>query len=1037
MNIAHKLLLRYRLPVARIGKVWYNQPGVSPQVRSLSAGSHWHEVNKNRTDPNYRNVFNRTLSTQLKAKTKVQNVKSTATLLNELKADAVAYRRIHLDKLHQILSRPEDISPSSYDFLLSCCGQLMLDQPVEAREQMLRSLWFMAGEPTLDRWKIMLQVYRENGMDLEGSVEEFMQKVKDLPVDEEFLELLLAVVCERGDVGKIQDVMNVFEERNIGLKAGQASSLIRGYAKAGNIKTIQVILDTLSAGNVALNEEVYGELMVGYLLNDQIDKAKKFLKEKGSILKERHVVEALQEAILRNINDMSKDLVKLLPEDVLNDVSIDPVLRNVCSKFIKLNNFEAVRTLLNELPIPEFNINESQDGYGVSLIFEMIKNSAPLEETLALVRFLIKTRRNERALHVACECAAKHNIDIYPPLLVNLRKQEDLRPHYFWPLIVQNFNRNGEAGVLDVLKLMQQTKTELDSETLTVFVLPKLSVSLKDTRLALKQLTDRGVKINTLMTPFVSHMLYQNRFKDVSQVVKLYPARLDTEALIWPLQLQATVNKSIEQFRRMAEVIKILTEKAQDPKHDLAGQLLMELVSNRKSQHDLNTLKALLQQLFVAEVRISRMSANVLRNHLAKLARGKDSELDRLVNSLVDEELAIASRELFDSIIVHPRNMTYDELECHLSELEEKRLNARGVLRRLLQVCVRENRLDRAVEVKKKCDEARVELSSGMLASVFDLHIKRKNLEEAGRTLEQIKSTFPGFSIDEHKIVDFAALMAENGFLTTAQNIIKQRASAGQVRSGNVNKNIWNLLTNTAQWAAANEPSSDKNHAYEMLNLLVGLGYCTYDNAVLGPVIREYLLKNQIKNAINMYRQITIEKRRTPLQLEIMTTLVRLTNSNNPEIPPDQAKALLSEIIQLGSKIHGPVNTNNTLIVALADGGTEAQLRRILINPETRVNHEYVLGQCEFLLNSGKLDVVLRLAKCSRGLANIRETDFLSLILKQYTRDNDCESAIALFNRLQAEDEELKISGDFARKLIDLLEVNNYEVPNGVRLYAK
>lgn len=54
--------------------------------------------------------------------------------------------------------------------------------------------------------------------------------------------------------------------------------------------------------------------------------------------------------------------------------------------------------------------------------------------------------------------------------------------HYFWPLTKQSFNQHDEAGVLDVLKLMQQFRTEPNAETLAVFVLPKLAVTLKDAR---------------------------------------------------------------------------------------------------------------------------------------------------------------------------------------------------------------------------------------------------------------------------------------------------------------------------------------------------------------------------------------------------------------------------------------------------------------------------------------------------------------------------------------------------------------------------
>ncbi|XP_058451911.1 leucine-rich PPR motif-containing protein, mitochondrial [Malaya genurostris] len=964
------------------------------------------------------------------------NDKTTTALLDEMGAEARIHRRVQFEKLNKILAKPEAITNVSYDFLLGCCGRLLMEQPVAARIKLFQAIWFMAGEPSattaLSRWKILLKVYRENCVDLEEQeIGQFLEKVK-VPMDEEFLQLLLAVVSERGDVHRMQEVMDIALREGYQLSNEFGRILIRGYFRSGDLSSVQTVLDHLSAKSIYLNDKIYGELIVGRIANKQIDDAMELIKEKGKLLKKDYVVDAIKEALLIDDKQVLGLLVELLPANMLEDTALDPILRNLCSDLIVLDKFDAVRTLLGALPIPHFSENENCDTYGTAVIFEMIKTKVPLQEVTLLVEFLVKTNRNLRALHVACDCAAKSRIDVYPDLLGLLREQEDLRPHYFWPLIIQSFNKQNEAGVLDVLKLMQRLGTELDAETLSVFVLPKLAITLKDVRVALKQFEDRGIKMSILLTPLVSHLLHQVRFDDVSQIVKLYSSKVDTSALIRPLTLQLTGNKSMEQFRKVTLVIRDLVAKAQDSKHDLAGQLLMELISNKNSKRNTSSFKSLLKQYKNAGLRISNISANVLRR-----SNQMDSEMEDLLKSLVDDKLTLPPKDLVNPAIVHPRDMGYEELECHLSELEEKRMNARGVLRRLLQLCIRENRLERAVEIKQKCDKANVDLSSGMMASIFDLHIKLKNVQEAARTLERIKITSPGFLIDDHKIIDFATLLVENGLTTNAQKILQHRAAAGPIRAGNANKNIWNLLNTIAHQAAGNDPRSAKNQSYEMLQFLVNKGYCMYDNAILGPVIREYLLKHQILSAITEFKRMAKEYRRTPLQLEIFTTLVRLTNSNDPEISPESAKILLGEVIQIASSIHGAVNTNNALLVALAEAGTEAQLRRILINPETRVNLEYILTQCEYLIDSGKLDVVLRLAKCSRGLANVREEDFLSLIMKQYARDNNCEAAVELFQRLQAEDGEMKITGDFARKLIDLLEVNSYEVPSGIRLYAK
>ncbi|XP_050085024.1 leucine-rich PPR motif-containing protein, mitochondrial [Anopheles aquasalis] len=984
-----------------------------------------------------------------------------ARLLEELRSDAIVYRRVQLEKLKQILARPLEIPRDAFEFLIRCCGNLLCSETIETRMRLCEQFWFYLGpEPQPSHWKALLQVYRENEHSI-TDVPALLESMGPIEKDAELYRALFAALAEKGDLPEMKLVRDMMLKLEMPLTVEVLNVMIRGNGRAGDLDGVQMVLETMSAGNVSANGETYGELMIAFLRDGMTDRVLKLVREKGSQLKEDHVLELLELAVDKPKQpELVRALLKLLPEEMVEDGRIHPVLRNTLSALIRHGRYDGMLLLLGELPVPQFRANENTDGYGTFLMVEMLRHGAPFPQLDKLLAMLIRTERNLRAYHVACECAAKASHRYFERLLTALAPLETLRPHYFWPLFLQRFKSDSEAGVLGVLKLMQKLNVEPDQETIVTYVLPKLSLTLKDARAGLKILEDRGVRMAALMTPYISHLLYQNRFTEVLDIVRRYPTKLDTEQLLWPLILQANINRTSAHQRTLCEVLRAITDRAADPKHDLAGQLLLEVISNKKSKHDATSLRSLLREFEKYELRISRMAAGVLKNHFARTngsggnrqsatSEGQEST-EGLLRKLTEDQLTIHSKELFETITVHPRDMNYDELECHLVELEQKKLNTRGVLRRLLLLCVRENRLDRALELKRRCDAAKVEQSSGMLAALVELYTKCGEPDQAGRTLDQLRRQFPGFTIDEHKVIDYAALLVSRGQLDGARKVLRERATTGgKVRTAEgatAGKNIWQLLTNTAQYAAASSakgtaPAAESpNTTRQMLDFLVELGYCSYDNALLGPVLREYLLAGHYRQAIEEFKRIAIEKRRTPLQLEILTLLVGLTNGTGDAaatISVDEAKALLSELLQTVTQIHGPVNTNNTLIVALADAGTEAQLRRILINPEVRINHSYILTQCEFLMASGKVDVVLRLAKCSKGLANVREQDFLQLVLGHYVRENNCEAAVQLFQRLVNDEDELKVTTDFARKLSNLLEANNYEVPDGLKLYLK
>lgn len=386
--------------------------------------------------------------------------------------------------------------------------------------------------------------------------------------------------------------------------------------------------------------------------------------------------------------------------------------------------------------------------------------------------------------------------------------------------------------------------------------------------------------------------------------------------------------------------------------------------------------------------------------------------------------------------------MNLEELECHLSELESKGLNTRGVLRRLLQLNVREKRFNRALEVKKYCDKNNVDLSPGMHAAIFDIYVKTGCHNEAGVVLRKLQQQFPGFLIDDHKIVDYASLLIENGNLEEAQRILRMRASVAPVKDmENISKNVWQLLNNVANVAPTlKNVDAKENQTKKIFQFLMHFNYCTYQNSVLGPIIKEYLNKNDLKSAVQEYLSICKEHRITPLQRQLMTVLVDA--SNRPEaaqqfsVTKSEAQEMLQTIIQITSTVHCPTNTNIALIIALAEAGTEKQLRKVLIDPKARFSPEVLRKQCDYLNSVGKLDALLKLAKCSRGLGHTQEQNIYNMILDTLIKENKYEAALSLFDELFSDDE-FKVSSEFIRNLVDLLKRNNLELPTNVALRAK
>ena len=332
-----------------------------------------------------------------------------------------------------------------------------------------------------------------------------------------------------------------------------------------------------------------------------------------------------------------------------------------------------------------------------------------------------------------------------------------------------------------------------------------------------------------------------------------------------------------------------------------------------------------------------------------------------------------------------------------------------------------------------------MDLSPGMMASIFDLHIRLKQPLDAEKTFKQMKKQFPGFLLDEHKVIDYATLLVECNQLKEAKILLKERSQESKIRGGNnIQKNLWNLLS----MVASQKFPSDKNETKDFFLFLVELKFCnTQTNTLFGPIIREHLLKNQVKDGIAEFLDICKKYRKTPLQLELIKLLVE--EANKPEGESTLGSAETQQYLQLmlkaASKIHGISKTNTLLVIAIAEVGSENQLRKVLLDQNFQLDPDHLLGQCEFLSDSGKLEVLLKLGRSVRGLEHhlkVNESQLYKLILDVLVRKNDVESAVSLFDHLVNEGE-CKITQEFSRDIVSLLERNKLEVPYNVAIYSK
>lgn len=335
-------------------------------------------------------------------------------------------------------------------------------------------------------------------------------------------------------------------------------------------------------------------------------------------------------------------------------------------------------SIINNLQKIKFNDTEDRDSFGEFFLYEMIRRNDEWVKVLDIAQRLVDTGRNERALHRCCEIMLRLNSQNALDCMKVLSQKEPLRPHYFWPLFLHNYNSDGENGILNVLQEMKNLKVSVDQDTLVHYVLRKLPITMKDAKHGIKILSDKGIPIALLLGPVMNHLLQQFKIDEAVKIIKLHKTKVDSDTLMWPLIMNVKQFNETSPVASFAELVHTINGRNQKVNFDLAGQILLEVLSNNKNTVASTVFVSLLEQFHAVGIKIPTSSVDLLlelvQGNLPMDFRKKSTALlrkmlDKTIQTNATEQRGIAK---------HPRDMTVDELECHLIELQSKNMNTRG-----------------------------------------------------------------------------------------------------------------------------------------------------------------------------------------------------------------------------------------------------------------------------------------------------------------------------------------------------------------------
>ncbi|CAH0552880.1 unnamed protein product [Brassicogethes aeneus] len=915
-----------------------------------------------------------TSSDQTKIKTNVKNIKD---LLNtNLVSGNVSSLRLIKNLLPS--TNFDKYSPDEIILLFECAGKLAYNYSKEERDDLCQKL--VKYLPKFNKLDIniyhkYLEICTENRSLV--NPKQFLNNLRCEPNSETY-KLLLRNVCEFGDLETSIIILETMKEKQIPIDEEVFANLVLVYILKGGLNGGESVLKTMKSAQVP--ETKLTKLAIFKGLASRLD----FNEFKNALHKypvELDDVDTLELLEYLGSNGNYKWISEFPKQQFSRDFQIK--INNLCVHLIHMDKVDAA------IEIYKHYIDVSQENdYGFQLLKEMLLLNKDIEKIINVAKEFKEKELNSNCLEKLTNVALKFgHIEPAWTLLTNF---DELRPHYFWPILIIASKREGEQGVQSVLKKIYEYNVHLDSESLEWYVFRFCDLS--QPKLIIKKMQTFDYTVKELLSPLVTVLLRNNKLIQAENLVKSYNVGIFGDEILPQL---AHCFLKTKNTKAVVTILSTFCESNVNSS-DHVGEFLIRVVGLYKNTPQINQFTELLKVLKENMLKIHYNSFEIIQNKMEGKNLGDLQDLLRAVS-----EFQIPPEP---SQIPHPREMNIQELECHLEELLEKKMETRGVLRRLIQLHCNSGNHKRVKELQDMFITKGYTESAGMITSVFYSYVQGGHLPQALEVYYELKKNQPNFIIDEYKIIDLVALMVKEKVVDQAINIINEESKARKVFGGKgIVRNCLNLLNNF----------EDVNKQNEIFKLLLKYEYCQPTNVILGPIIR-LNMKCDVQKAVERFVEFSNQYKCTPLQLELIRALLEENNE-------DLIKAALTAT----EKVHGTTAAFSVYASALAEKGLTKKLTKYLGMITIPLVRE-INKRCERWVHESKVEPLKTLAIASERISSevVDRSKVVNSIMDIYCSRKDCESAIDLCNSFNEDD---FIRKGLLQRLENLLIKCNYK----------
>ncbi|XP_011865854.1 PREDICTED: leucine-rich PPR motif-containing protein, mitochondrial-like [Vollenhovia emeryi] len=913
--------------------------------------------------------------------------------------DDVKKGRVSADHLREVIdlcsNNDYHLPHSTGLLLLKCCGNLIPDLDAAERDHLADQVWRLAkksgGGLTLEYYHTLLGINAENSKLVNPKT--FLANMSVEP-DRNTYSLLMSVATKAGNSQYLWDILSIMKDRNMNIDEEAINALVHIYVTNGNIDEIKRTIKLMQEAKLS-TAKACTELACGYTkLGDISNLVKTLDKEPQSNANLLRIIKTL------SVSNNGRHIPVVLNLFVSSVATIEPEISKTIAELIRADRVEDAYTVINCFATNNVTQNVVE-GFVNDFINELVILNAPIDDIVKYTNDFVDSGCSQHALTDAAEVGLKLGREKLCLTIFQVMRNRniEIRPHYYWPLLLRAYHNEGEAEIFSLIRSMINEGVEVDSDTLLHYVLPYVNTA--DPVATLQKLLLNNVPASVSYTPLISFLLHRNRLHDVTRLYTNYTRyKVHYRELIKPLVRAYLATKDCK------TCVTLFTAFPQG--QDFVSLFLEALIKAEKLVR-IDDLLFLLMEFKRCETNISQEDAILLKDTLKWNKNFRvTTKAEDLIDDLVDPKVKDSALKF------HPRYMTTRELTYFLVELKSSKANTRNILHRLLFAHCVENNFKKAEEIQRAYEAHQYEWMPNTKSILFELYLKLNKLDEAEALLPDLQIVPNEYQLDKMKIVMYATALVKADRLTKAFNVI---ATFNATCTGpNAQAQCCTLLETLAQ-------SQSHDHTKSMLYLLLQRNYCQKSVDLLRPLVAIPLERDNILGAVDALAECAQKYYKAPLVLDILIKLLKRKYSSKL---PD-ASGYIEQVYDVATTIYSTKVANTFLAIALAKLNKTEKLQALLQTQNLSTNClVYYISDAR--TNIG-IDVYLNLFKVANA-NNLDENVMSDALLSACCIMGDCNSVLELWKVMCTKN--IKPNAQFKENFIQCLSSHKVPLPPGM-----